>query len=237
MSLNIIGLGLSEKSVSLEGLELIKKSDFVYLDCYTSKFDFKKFGKFVNKKIILADRDLVEKSDEILENSKKKEVSFLVVGEVFSATTHISLFLEAKKKGIKVRILNNASILTAVGVTGLDLYRFGRVASIPFENKNVKVPYEIFKENYKLGLHTLFLLDLNKDKFMSINEGLEYLVNQGLNKDLICVGCCKLGNEDFEIKKGKVRDLLKYKFKKFPQCFILIGKLHFMEEEVLELWK
>lgn len=44
------------------------------------------------------------------------------------ATTHTDLELRARALGIPVRIVHNASIMNAVGVCGLQLYRFGEVA-------------------------------------------------------------------------------------------------------------
>lgn len=44
-----------------------------------------------------------------------------------SATTHSDLLLRAKEKGVTVKVVHNASILTAVGACGLHLYRFGQV--------------------------------------------------------------------------------------------------------------
>ena len=37
MTLNLIGIGLGDKNdITLKGLEIIKKSNFVFLDSYTS---------------------------------------------------------------------------------------------------------------------------------------------------------------------------------------------------------
>jgi diphthine synthase len=61
--LSIIGIGLNdEKDITLKGLELVKQSDFVYLESYTSilQCDIPALEKLYGKKIILADRTLVE---------------------------------------------------------------------------------------------------------------------------------------------------------------------------------
>ena len=109
------------------------------------------------KKVILADRKLVEMDAEktILEEAKTKEVAVLVVGDAFSATTHMDLYLRAKKLGIKTRIIHNASVLTAIGVTGIQLYNFGKTTSIPFLNENIEAPYDTLKENQKNNNRTL----------------------------------------------------------------------------------
>src|SRR3989344_2231290 len=173
--LYLIGIGLSEGDISLKAVEAIKKCDLVYFENYTSIIDYD-IEKFLKKKIILADRELVENSEEIINNSKNKNVAFLVPGDVFSATTHINLYLEAKKNNIKTEIIHGISILTAVSNTGLSLYNFGKVTSIPFENKNVETPYKVLEENK--NLHSLILLDLDPEnnKFMTFNDALGYLL-------------------------------------------------------------
>ncbi|MBL7055406.1 diphthine synthase [Candidatus Woesearchaeota archaeon] len=251
MSLYFIGLGLgNENDISVKGLELVKKSDVVYLENYTSQLNCskKELEKLYGKEVILADRKKVEiDSDEILDNAQIKNVAFLVVGDVFSATTHLDLYLRAKEKEIKIEIVNNASVLTAIGITGLQLYKFGKTSSIPFENENVQVPYDVLKSNLKNNLHTLFLLDLNpvENKILSVNDAIRYLQKvelkrgEGVFKDgTLCVGCSNLGSQDRIIKSGKAHELLKQDFGKGMQCLIVPSqKLHFMEEEALRLWR
>jgi diphthine synthase len=240
----LIGIGLrDEKDISLKGLEIVKKSDVVYLENYTSKLSCSvaDLEELYEKKIILADREIVEQKAEetILKDAQNKNVAFLVIGDVFGATTHVDLMLRAKKLNIKVKIIHNVSILTAVGVVGLELYKYGKVTSIPFENKDINAPLEVINQNKKNGLHTLVLLDLrpDQDKFMTINEALGYLIEKGLKEELKVVGCAGIGSDNAEIKFGKIKDIIKKKFTQFPQCLIFPGTLHFMEEESLELYK
>ena len=242
--LYFIGIGLNdEKDISVKGLEAVKGADVVYLESYTSKLQcsVEELEDFYGKKIVLADRELVEqKADEtILKDAKDKNVAFLVIGDVFGATTHIDLMMRARKKEIKVKIIHNASILSAVGIVGLELYKYGKVTSIPFENKDVKAPVEVITENKKNGLHSLVLLDLKpeQDKFMTINTALEFLVEKGLDSELNVVGCVGIGSDEPEIKFGKIKNMVSVEFTKFPQCLIIPGNLHFMEEEVLQLYK
>lgn len=44
---------------------------------------------------------------------------FLVVGDPFGATTHTDLVLRAREQGIPHRVVHNASIMNAIGCTGL----------------------------------------------------------------------------------------------------------------------
>ena len=251
MSLYFIGLGLNdEKDITIKGRELVKKADFVYLENYTSKLNcnLSYLEQLYGKKIMIADRNMVESEAEkaILANAKDNEVAFLVVGDVFSATTHMDLYLRAKKMGIKALVVHNASVLTAVGITGLQLYKFAKTTSIPFHNENVETPYDALALNQKNSLHTLFLLDLKEysNDSLSVNDAIRYLLRVELkrgervfNDSALCVGCAKLGSLDQIIKAGKARDLLRYDFKNGMHCLIVPAKnLHFMEEEALKLY-
>src|SRR3989344_7059759 len=177
----LISLGLNEKSFSLESVSALKKCKKIYLENYTSVLNgnLNYLEKIINKKITKAERNFVENFD-VLE-AKKNNIAFLVVGDVFSATTHISLFNDCRNKNIDIKVFNNASVLTVVGITGLEIYKFGKVASIPFENKNVEGPIKILNDNSKINAHTLFLLDLDpsKNKFLSIKDAIEYLEKEG----------------------------------------------------------
>jgi diphthine synthase len=86
MVLYIIGLGLhDEKDVTVRGLELIKSSDKVFLESYTSVLSIGKerLERFYGRDdIIIADRDFVEcHAEEIYLPAKYGIVSFLVVGD------------------------------------------------------------------------------------------------------------------------------------------------------------
>lgn len=70
--------------------------------------------------------------------------------------------LRAKLKGIPFKVIHNSSILTAIGVCGLQLYNFGPTVSIVFFEPNWRPDsfYNKIKENRSRGLHTLCLLDI-----------------------------------------------------------------------------
>ncbi|MAE43174.1 diphthine synthase [Candidatus Woesearchaeota archaeon] len=251
MTLYFIGIGLNdEKDISVKGFELVKKADVVYLENYTSKINcnISYLEELYGKKIVLADRKLVEMDAEktILENAKTKEVAFLVVGDVFSATTHMDLYLRAKKMGIKTGVVHNASVLTAVGITGLQLYKFGKVTSIPIDNENVETPYDVLKVNQQNNMHTLFILDLKEgsNNSLSVNDAIRYLLKVEMKRgervftdNTLCVGCVKLGSLDQIIKVGKANELLRCNFKNGMHCLIVPGKMHFMEEGSLKLYQ
>lgn len=70
--------------------------------------------------------------------------------------------LRARKLSIPVRTVPNASILSAIGACGLQLYNFGQTVSMVFFTDSWKPSsfYDRIKENRSLGLHTLVLVDI-----------------------------------------------------------------------------
>ncbi len=244
MTLYMIGLGLhDEKDITVKGLEAIKNCDAVYLETYTSSLsvDIHKLEGFYGKSVIPANRALVEQQAEetILKDAKEGDAAFLVIGDPFGATTHTDLKMRAMHEGIEVVVINNASILNAIGIVGLELYKFGKATSIPFANDGVKTPFEVFQKNDKNKLHTLILLDLDPDneKYMTIKEALEFLIKLGLDKDRKCVGCAGIGASDAEIACSSAELLAEKSFTKYPQCLIIPSDLHFVEEDMLGFWK
>ncbi|MBN2458760.1 diphthine synthase [Candidatus Woesearchaeota archaeon] len=251
MTLYLIGIGLwDEKDITLKGLEAVKKCDKVLLEGYTSKLGVgvgvDRLENLYGKKIILADRELVEKkAEEILEPAKKSNVALLVIGDVFGATTHTDLFLRAKQEQIDVQVINNASVLNAIGIVGLELYKYGKITSIPFHNADVEAPYDVIKQNKKNKLHTLCLLDIDAEhgKHMSIKEAVEYLLRveakrkeKIFTKDNMCIGVARLGSPEPKIVYAKAEDLLKIDFGEPLHSLIVPGELHFIEEDAIKQW-
>ncbi|KAK8762359.1 hypothetical protein V5799_026374, partial [Amblyomma americanum] len=102
------------------------------------------------------------KSEEaaVLEAAKEEDVAFLVVGDPLGATTHSDLMLRAHEQGVQTSIIHNASILTAVGCCGLQLYSFGETVSIVMWTDTWRPHsyYDKIAANRQRGLHTLCLL-------------------------------------------------------------------------------
>ncbi len=268
MTLYMIGLGLSDmKDISIKGLEAINDSSIIYLEHYTAVLHTSKeeLEDYINKRIIVADRNMVEvDGDKIVDEALDNNVAFLVVGDPFVATTHADLFLRARKRGVVVKVINNASIMNAAGVVGLELYKFGKTTSIVFPDNNwlPETPYDVIKKNLSCGFHTLCLLDIkvsepsrqdllrgiNKPlppRFMSVKQGLEVLEmieakrNEGvINDDTLVVGVARLGSDDAVIKAGSVKELKEFDFGKPMHSIIIPAKeLHHVEEEMINLWK
>ncbi len=239
--LHIIGLGIGdEKDISLRGIEACKKSEKVFVELYTCQLEinFSWLEKIIEKKIDILDRKGVEESGKIIDSALKKDTVILVGGDPLSATTHTEIVLGARKKGIKVEIIHSSSVFTAVGETGLSLYKFGRTVSLPKpqENYSPTSPYENISENLKNGMHTLLLLDIG----MSANDAIEILL--GLEKKIKgglfssgtkIAACAHLGKGSL-IRYGKIKDLIKSDLGEHPHCIVIPAKLNFAEEEFLE---
>lgn len=242
----LISLGLYDKEdMSFRAFNAAKSCGKLYFERYTSYYNTstKELEQFLGKKIIEVTRQELEDFDKILSEAKNMDVGVLVVGDALSATTHSALFLDAHKEGIKFRVIHGSSVFTAVAETGLSLYKFGKVTSIPFLNKDIEEPYNVIKNNK--DMHTLVLLDLDpqQDKYMSVNEAINYLLSLGKSKkdsvftdDTLVVAIAALGG-GVEIKYGKVKDLKKIKLGGTPQCLVVVGKLHFMEENYLSIFR
>ncbi|XP_043713273.1 probable diphthine methyl ester synthase [Telopea speciosissima] len=269
--LYIIGLGLGdERDITLRGLEAVRKCDKVYVEAYTSLLSFglssdgfSTLEELYGKPVILADREMVEEqAHDILAEAGGSNVAFLVVGDPFGATTHSDLVVRAKSLGVEVKVIHNASVMNAVGVCGLQLYRYGETVSIPFFTETWRPDsfYEKIQRNRVLGLHTLCLLDIRvkepsleslcrgkkqyeQPRYMTINIAIEQLLEvekmrgeSAYNEDTTCVGFARLGSEDQMVVAGPMREILMVDFGAPLHCLVIVGKTHPVEEEMLEFY-
>ena len=244
--LYLIGLGLEWKDISLKALEALHECDEVYLENYTSLSNFTtlQLEKLIGKKIILLDRKKTEEDVPYLKTAHIKEVAVLIHGDPLSATTHFEILAEAKKRKIETHVIHAPSVFTAVAETGLSLYKFGKVASIPIPEKNFAPEsfFDILKENLSIGAHTLFLLDLKTEinKFLSIKDAIEILLQINKKREetvftakTFVVACARLGTENSLIKSGAAADVAKKDFEAPPFCLIVPAKLNHKEEEYI----
>jgi diphthine synthase len=205
--LYMIGLGLAHESdITVRGLAAVKKCKRVYLEAYTSilmSADKSTLEEFYGREVILADREMVEsESDKILENAHVDDVAFLVVGDVFGATTHTDLVIRARDLGIPVESIHNASVMNAVGACGLQLYNFGQAVSIVFFTEDWRPDsfYNKIMENRKIGLHTLLLLDI-KVKEPNIKEMMQGRIVYDPPRYMSVATCCQQLLEIEELRK------------------------------------
>ena len=173
--LYLIGLGLGDcRDISVRGLEVVRRSARVYLECYTSIMFVprEELEEFYGRSLILADRELVEQeADEILGLALTQEVTFLVAGDPLAATTHTDLILRAREKGVEYRVFHNASIMSAVACCGLQLYRFGETVSVVMwtEDWQPESFADKIESNLSRDLHTLCLLDIKVKEQTIVN--------------------------------------------------------------------
>jgi len=248
--LTLIGMGLQdEKGLTLRGLEAARKSDEVYVEFYTNimpGLSIQNLQHLVGKEVgILTRKDLEENAERaIFSRAKQKSVGLLTPGDPMTATTHIGLVLSARKQGIQTRLIHSASIVTAAaGVTGLELYKFGRTVTIPSPatNPTPESAYGFIEENRRIGLHTLMLLDIGNEPLtipdaIRILLKLEDRVKAGLvTEDTMLVALARVESPDCIVRADKARNLREHDFGKPPFSIILPGKLHFIEAEALHV--
>ena len=270
MVLYLIGLGLGDASdVTVRGLEVIKRAAVVWLESYTAVLpgmDAKRLGEWYGREVEVADRERVEqRSDELVERARTEDVAMLVVGDPFGATTHTDLWLRAKKKGVPVEVVHNASIMNAVGACGLSLYKFGQTVSIPLFQRSWRPDsfYDRIKENMAGRMHTLCLLDIKvkepnwevletKHKvvydppyFMTTREAIAQLLEvEDKRKEGVlsrtgtrCVALARVGCKDQRIVSGTLGELADVDMGAPLHSLVLVGgPLHDVEEEVLALF-
>nr|CAG4652059.1 EOG090X0AVB [Triops cancriformis] len=264
--LYFIGLGLGDaKDITVRGLEIVKRADKVYLEAYTSILTVGKeaLEEFYGREVIVADRDKVEQgADEFIEVAKDHEVAFLVVGDPFGATTHTDLVLRAKQAGVEYQIIHNASILNAVGCTGLQLYNFGETVSIPFwtddwepDSFMPRVEANLFR-----GLHTLCLLDIKvkeqslenimrnrpiyePPRFMTVAQAASQLVKaieknnyEYIKKSTLTVGVARVGSPSQQMVADELVKLVDCDLGGPLHCMVVVGKTHPLETDFMKTY-
>ncbi|MCW4019269.1 MAG: diphthine synthase [Candidatus Bathyarchaeota archaeon] len=244
-----VGLGLNdEKGITLQGLEEAQTATAVFIELYTSllpDFSLKNLENLVGKPIQTLSRHNLEDENgkALFDAAEKGKVAFLVPGDPFIATTHVTLRVEAAKRKVPTRVVHGASIISAIiGVSGLHNYKFGKTVTIPFPENFSETPYNVIAQNKQLGIHTLCLLDLKaaEKQFMTISQaltllkGIEEKKKQGIvTDDTLAVGLARAGSNQPTLKADFVGELQKFDFGQPPMTLIFPGKLHFSEAEAL----
>jgi len=246
-------MGLSdEKDLSLRAIELAKDCDLLFVEFYTNKMNTtkEKLEQVIGRDIKILTRKEVEESNLLIKEAKDKKVGLLVGGDALCATTHLALKCEAEKNGIETIVIHGSSIFSAVAETGLHIYKFGQAVTIPFlEKLKNELPisvYEKVKENKKMGLHTLMLLDIVEEekKYMNVREACEILLKlenkmqqKVFTKDTEIIVFARAGSNDSQLFYGKFDKAINSSFGEPPFCIILPGSLHFTEKECLEMFR
>ena len=244
-----IGLGLNdEKGITIKGLEETKTADTVFMETYTScmpNFSLQRFEMLSGKKVQMVTRQTLEDENGalILQAAKVGKAVFLVPGDPFIATTHVTLRIDAEKHGIKTRIIHGTSIMSAIiSLSGLHNYKFGKTVTVPFPENFSETPYNVIAQNKKNGLHTLCLLDLKSKEnlYLSINQAIMMLreaeqkkKNGVITPKTVAVGIARAGSDNPTLKADFIKDLVHFNFGEPPFSLIFPGNLHFMEADSL----
>ncbi|MDD5959175.1 MAG: diphthine synthase [Methanobrevibacter wolinii] len=247
----LIGLGLFDVTdMSLKAINVLKEVDIVYAEFFTSRLmgsNLKAIEDIIGKKINVLVRNEVEEDSPFIEEAKNKKVALITGGDPLIATTHSDFLVQCSKKGIDYQVIHGSSIISsAPAISGLQAYKFGKVTTIPFPDHNFfpKSPYIAIKENLDMDMHTLVLLDIqaHKDRYMTINQGLEYLLKvkdtlpeeeRVIDEDTLAIGIARVGSKEGIIKAGKISELINYDFGSPLHCIVIPSKLHIVEAEYL----
>lgn len=248
--LSLVGLGLcDEKDVSARGLEEINGADIVFAEQYTSTLRdgaLNELERMCGKRIQLLSRKELEEGALVVDSAEDNRVALLVAGDPMTATTHVDIRLRATERSIETVVVHAPSVLTAVpGLLGLQHYKLGRVATIPFKREGYAPvsPYEIILENLRRGLHSIVLLDIDSEarRLMTANEGFDLLLDmarrcpseEGLKaRSLACV-VARAGAPDCLLSAGTISEMKSRDFGPPLHTIVVPGRLHFMEEEAL----
>lgn len=231
----------ASQDITLRGLNAVRASATVYIEAYTSILSVPKerLEEAWGVKIELAPRELCESHIEpILERSRNEDISLLVVGDPFGATTHCDLLSRAKTLGIPHKVIHNASIMNAIGCCGLQLYRFGETVSLCFFTSTWKPDsfYDKILQNSKAGLHTLALLDIKvreatlpsmargkpeylPPRFMTIRQACQQLISVESSRgggvcthETRAIGVARVGADDQMVVHGTLLELQNVSF-------------------------
>lgn len=262
--LYIIGIGINEiESLSLGSIDILKKSDIVYVERFTgfisSEFVVTLSNLLENSntsshskpEIKFIKRWFIEDGRKILENSTILNVSILVYGDPLVATTYNELLVRAKKRSVEFKVIHSSSgILSLIGESGLQPYKFGKMVTMMDDPMSSITVYNTIYENMCLGLHSLILTEYNNDDginnfktnsnpfFLSPKRVLELLLERekemkllNLTLETFVQVATKIGNKDALINSGKIKSLLNLNFSGGPNSVIIPGTLHFIEED------
>ena len=138
----------------------------------------------------------------------------------------------ARKTGLHRRTVYDVTeMLIQKGLIGYMLKNNRRLFSASSPERFM----DIVKENSSIGAHSLILVDIGlkfEDALLELEKASH---ERGIKLDKIVV-CSRMGLEDKNICYGKLEELRSRKVKS-PFCFIIPGKMHFVEGEVLKKQK
>ena len=178
-----------------------------------------------------------------------------------SATTHTDLVLRARELSIPTQSIPNASILSAIGSTGLQLYNFGQTVSMVFFTETWKPSsfYDRVKENAGIGLHTLILLDIKvkeqslenmargrkiyePPRYMTVAQCAQQMLEteserqEGVyGEDSLAIGAARIGARGQKMAVGTLKELCDVDLGPPLHSLVLLGKRsHELERDYIK---
>lgn len=259
--LTFVGLGLyDERSITVEGAEMLRSADRAFMERYTSRLggtDLETLEAEHGIEIEPRDRAGVERDPEaILVAAETANVAFLTAGDPMISTTHVDLRLRARDRGIETRIVHGTTAETAASsLTGLQNYRFGAATTLPFPSAHGAegLPASVtdtLDDNRARGLHTLIYLDIkvgqgptgnrrsgsadekaDRDDFMTADIAAGLLADE--YADALAVAVARAGSPDPRIEADALSALVGREFGDPLHLLIVPGDLHHVESEAL----
>ena len=177
-----------------------------------------------------------------------------------SATTHTDLVLRARELSIPIQSIPNASILNAIGCTGLQLYNFGQTVSMVFFTETWKPAsfHDRIKENVLIGLHTLVLLDIKvreqslenmargrkvyePPRYMTVAQCAQQMLEIEAQKkegvyaeDSLAIGAARVGSSEQKMLCGTLKELAEADLGPPLHSLVLLGKrTHELEKDFI----
>lgn len=248
--LNIIGIGLRGlESITLGSADVIRTSDEVYLDTYTSILpdgSLDEISRFFNREVIPVGREFIEGESPIIERSRNLTVSLLVAGDGMSATTHKVLEKTCISIGISVKVYENASILNVIpGRLGLYTYKMGPPVSLPFITDKF-FPASVFnkiRRNHSNGMHTIVLLDLKSGRNIEITQAIGWLLEMEnmaggekfLDNEHVCI-VSRVSQAGEKILCGNAKALKSFDFQS-PAAIVILSNPDTFEMENIDSFR
>lgn len=239
--LYLVGAGLrDEGDITVRGMEILESCDSIYLESYTSPWKglqgLEERGIEVEE---IERSEMEEEAGELIDEAATSDVAVLVPGDPLVATTHLSVFLDAREAGVSTRVIHAPSIYSAIASTGLSIYKFGKTTTIPRPRQGYEPTsfYDTITDNLRMDAHTLCLLDVHGGP-MSLRRGVEILeeIEEEEGRGIIREGkelvAASFGG-DSTVVCGGPGELKETQFPK-PAALVVPTDLNNMEERALE---
>ncbi|WP_096390879.1 diphthine synthase [Halopenitus persicus] len=251
--LTFIGLGLhDERSITVEGRDALRAADRAFAEFYTSRLvgaDLADLEAYHGTAIEVRDRAGVEQDPEpILTAAASGDVAFLTAGDTMVSTTHTDLRLRAEDRGIDTRVIHGVTAQSAASsLTGLQNYRFGKAATLPFPyaHGGEGVPdsvIETIEANRERGLHTIVYLDIkvgtgprgadpDHEEYMTADHAAALLADDWA--DVLGVVVARAGSPDAVVAADRLSALADRSFGDPLHLLVIPGDLHHVEADAL----